>query len=405
MKTYENGIYYYTRESDAAEAVAIRPPLGYDGSKPCPVWLIIHGVGERSDGNLDNLRNVMTGFDYDGIGPRGREDAVLYPAFRAEADKRGHIIIVVTYKDNFNPNDIDYALNTAEADFNVDRTREAVIGFSWGGREVMRYLTSSPAAPRRLALAVICAPVNPGGNLQYVVDARLQLIGITYQEDPTVSPANVKAIITGINKLNPEIGAYYIELPGKAHGGLSEIQAGTYAIIPQHIMAYLDSVSTTNRKQYPTSTAKPTEPVTEKPGGTLIAKASFTGTGPDIALDGRQSTGWSSARWQVSQVPDGVNKYAAIVVEGAGWITGKAKLPKQGTYVIDLFVKDATGKEAKDSLTINYGAAQPVPKTVQAFNSATDLITYSDGSTENGRASYSFGKWVIEAASGKTYNT
>lgn len=401
-KIFENGIWYYTRESDEKEGFGVRPPAGYDGTKQCPMWIIIHGRGELSDGNIDNLRNVMTGFDYDGAGPRQREDAVLYPAFRSEADKRGHILVVVTYKTSFQPNDFDYVLNTCEADFSVDRTRVGAIAFSLGGGELLKEITYSAVAARRFNIVVLAAPVNPGGNYQVIADARLQVIGISYYKDPVVASSNIKNIIAGISAKNPQIKPVYIELPGEAHGGLREIQEGTAAVIPQHIMAYMDSTSTADRKQYPTSTEKPTEPVPTQPStGTLTAKASYTGTGPEISLDGRGSTGWASARWSVSQVPDGVNKFATIVTEGAGWITGKAKLPKQGIYVIDLFVKDAAGKEAKDTITINYGAVQPPPKTVTAFE--LDVITFSDGSQETGRASYSGGKWVIVAASGGKY--
>lgn len=385
MSEIKDGIHYYQRESDAAEAVAVRPPVGYDGIKKHGVVLIIHGVGEFSDGTLQNLENVMTGFDYDGDGPRQREDAVLYPAFRSEADKRGYIIVVVTYKNAFNPNDVDYALNLVERDFSVDRTREAIIGFSWGGRELMRYLTSSALAPRRLALAVLCAPVNPGGNLQYIVDARLQVIGISYQEDPRVDPSNLKAIIAGINKLAPEIKPYLIELPGRAHGGLSEIQASTHTLIPQHVLAYLDSVSTENRKQYPTTgIAKPVDPAPTDP--TLTAVFNITKdqvvTTSSFELDASASTG----------VKDGADGYIwdvrpitglyGFVVNGGAWGGPKKLLTGlvNGTYEVKLTTKSKTGATTQAVAILTVNLIPTATKTVKSF--AFGSVTFTDESSE-----------------------
>lgn len=257
----ENGIYYYPRESDSKEGFAVRLPAGYTSTKRYPVWLIIHGVGERSRGLLEDLKNVMLGFDYDGPGPLPRQYAIATPDLKANVDKHGHILVVVTYPYEFNPNDVEYVMKMVEQDFSVDTTREAVIGFSLGGGAALRHATSSVAAASRWALVVVCAPVNWATNLKNVVDAKLQLIGTTNKVDSVVSPGIIKGIVNGINSLNPEIAARLIEFPHEGHGSFLEMLSGTHALIPQPMYDYLDNTSTLDRRPYPATAG----PVPEKP--------------------------------------------------------------------------------------------------------------------------------------------
>lgn len=397
MKQIIDGIHYYTRESDAKEGIAVIPPPGYDPAKPHEMWVVVHGVGERGSGDLDALQNVALGYDYDGPGPLPRQYPIASAPFRAWCAVYGQIAVIVNYPTNFDPTDFDYVLDTVIADFNVNKAKIGLIGFSWGGREVMRYITSSMARASRLAVAIVCAPVNPGGNLQNIVDARLQVIATTFQEDPTVSPTNVKAIVAGLNKLNPEFPPYYIEFPGKAHGGFSEMLSGNHTLVPQSMFDYLENTSTANRLPYPSNRiVKPTDP--QPPLEPMTAKASYTGAGPTYSLNGRQSTGYTWVKWTVIKVPDEVNPWAPMI-KGAGSTTATFTPPLPGEYVIEFLVMDANGKPGpKDTLTITYGAA---PKTFAGFDSATDLITWSDGSTEPGSARYEAGKWVVKDAAGQ----
>lgn len=405
MKTIENGIHYYPRESDAKEGFLARPPAGVIKGQ----WLIIHGVGERGAADLEALKNVALGWDYDGTGPMERQYGLLTPELIAQADKHGTLLVIVNYPTNFDPSDIDFVMNTIESDpaFKVDKTRWGIIGFSWGGREVMRCLTSTAQKAARFAVAVVCAPVNPGGNLQYIVDAKLQLIGTTYSIDPRVSSSNVQAIITGINKLGPVIKPVYIEWPINypgAHGTFNEMLNGTDKLIPQSIYDYMDSVSTLERKQYPSSIiVEP--PIVQPPPTAATAVASYTGAGPSIRLIGDKSTGWKTGyegTWSFVSGPAGVTS-KQVFPGGSNFINASATLPVQGTYVFRLNLTGATPVD----VTVVYGAATeppPVLKEVLSFDSTTDLITYADKTTEIGRSLYEGGKWKIISASGTTYN-
>lgn len=403
MKTIENGIHYYPRESDAKEGFLADPPAG---EIKCQ-WLIIHGVGERGPADLEALKNIALGWDYDGAGPQQRQHGMLTPELKAQADKHGALLVIVNYPTNFDPTDIDFVLNTIEADTDLktDKTKWGIIGFSWGGREVMRYLTSSLERPKRFAVAVICAPVNPGGNLQYIVDAKLQVIGTTYAIDPRVSASNVQAIITGINKLGPVIKPVYIEWPINApgaHGTFNEMLAGTDSRIPQTMYDYLDSVSTVDRKQYPAAGIPSMPPVTNPPTTGIFTLTSYKITGNKVALIGRNSKGYLSAydgTWAFKSGPAGVTA-KQVFPGGSSFIDATGILPIAGTYVFTFTLK---GAEEPIDVQVVYGAVTE-PKEVLSFDSSVALITYKDNTTEIGRSIYEGGEWKIIAASGTVYN-
>lgn len=386
-----NGIHYYPRESDAREGFLVVPPVGYTTDKKYPVHFIVHGVGERGAGLLENLMNLSMGFDYDGAGPLPRQYALLTGDLRANANKHGHIVVMVNYPVNFDPSDVDFVLNTVEADFSVDKTRINGVGFSWGGREMIRYIVSSAARAQRFAMVILASPVNPGGNLQYIVDAKLQVIGITCQEDPTVSPSNVKAIITGINAKNPSLKAVYIELPGKGHSGLMEFLNGNNPYIPQTMFSYLDAISTLDRKQYPTSITKPVDPIPPQPSVVeLIADFNLNDgdviTTPTFTLDASKSkgvkTGYDAYVWGVLPVTGPWMKLSG------GAYGGPTKVVTElgnGSYAIELTVKDKAGKEAKKkvNVTAKLGATVPTPTPKVPINFIwPDQLVFNDGSRQ-----------------------
>lgn len=366
------------------------------------LWLMhVHGIGERSDGRLVDLQNITEGFDYNGDG--NREPAIITDDMKRAVDLYNMVLIIPTYQNFFDAAKVNAVYNHAMLKYGVI-SRFIMTGFSLGGGAVVQYITSSAENAKRVLVAAPCAPVSGLGN--YRPDKTLPIHFFVNTDD-----TNAATNISVTKSLATTLGAPYTAFPKSGHGGYSEAHtiapptaSGGLGVtnIAENIYEWgIDVFNNGPRVIKIGTVTKPSDPIPTT--GTLTAKASYTGTGPDIILDGRASTGWASASWSVSQVPTGVNKYATIVTEGAGWITGKAKLPVQGTYIIDLIVKDNTGREVKDTLLINYGAVQPAPKTLTSFDSVTDLITFSDGSTETGRASYSGGKWVIVASSGVKY--
>lgn len=396
MSTILNGIHYYEKESDAKEGFAVIP-TGKGGSG---IVIVIHGIGEIGDGSLNQLQNIMEGWDNDGDGPLPRQWAMPIPAYKKNLKDFNFLGVHVNYKSSFTSSDFIYVIDTVVADFKANRSRVGAICFSLGGNQLIPFITSSVENAKKLVLAVLCAPVNPGGNWQNVVDAKLQVIGTTYAVDKRVSADNVRRVISDINRLNPTIKPVYKEWPGENHGTLNEMMADPA------IFQYMNSVSTSDRKQYATGgTSIPTDPGPVQPGGDLKAVATVTGTGPTYSLSGRDSTGYRYQTWTVKKVPDGQSLYAPYI-NGVGNIVASFKAPVKGLYEIEFKVFDSTdAKTAKTdtvTLQINYGdVTEPIPKTFKGFDSGTRLITWSDGSTEPGKAVYANGAWTVKDAAGE----
>lgn len=389
MSIIKNGIHYYEKESDAKEGFAVIP-TGKDDSG---IIIVIHGVGELGNGSLAMLQNIMEGWDYDGDGPRPREFAMPIPEYKKNLKDFNFLGVHINYQSSFTPSDFNYVIDTVVSEFKGNRDRVGAICFSLGGQQLIPFITSSLENAKKLVLAVLCAPVNPGGNWKNVVDAKLQVIGTSYAIDKRVPSDNVKRAIADINKLNPVIKPVYKEWPGENHGTLNEMMASP------EIFQYMNSVSTSERKQFAFS-SKPTGPVDPPPVTEIKAIASYTGAGPTIKLIGEKSTGWKTGyegTWAFISGPAGVTA-KQIFPGGSSFINANANLPIHGTYVFQLRLAGAEPV----SLTVVYGPVS-VEKEVLGFDSNIDTITYKDNSTEPGRSIYKEGKWKIISASGKTY--
>jgi hypothetical protein len=397
-----DGIDYYPGVSDAQEAFAVRVPKGYPslGFAMYKVLVVVHGIGERTTGpgTIDNLKNVVLGFDYDGSGPLPRQYAIMTLEAMANADKTNTILVIVTYPTEFSPQDFDYVFDQVELSYQVDRTREFILGFSLGGKAILRNITSSAVAARRLAGAFAAAPVGWDGNYQYVADARLQLVGVTYDGDPVVSPSSIRGVISKLNSLNPEIPGYLKEYSGKVHGGLNELLAGP------EMWDYIEVATTENRVKYPVSGGVKPPPVVVPPTGTAefnIVNGQVINTAT-FELDGSASTGAKSFYWDIQ--PDyGQGKPGPWTVRLEGGAEGGPKKKVTGLGDGDYWAQLTINGNVKSTvrkLSVKLGPVQPVPKTLTGFDSATDLITWSDGSTEKGSVVLSGGKWVLKDSKG-----
>lgn len=392
-----DGIDYYESTGDAEEAFAARPPKGYPSQEPSRVLLVVHGVMERpaGPGKIADLKNVLQGFDYDGSGPLPRQYAMMTPESMANADRTNTILVFVTYPKEFNPNDFDYVFDQVELNYQVDPTREFILGFSLGGGSILRNITSSAAAARRLAGAFAAAPVNWAGNLQHVVDAKLQLVGVTYETDPTVSANNIKGVIAKLNSLNPEVPGILTVYPGKAHGGLNELLSG------REMWDYIEQATTENRLKYPVSgsgTGNP-PPVVELPvpefnitDGQVITTAEFN-------LDASDSKGAAEYYWEVNR-EDAPWIYPVLDKGTVGGPIKKVKNLVAGKYSARLTINKSFQTTLR-KFTVKLDGTQPAPKTFKGFDSGTDMITWSDGSTEPGKAVYANGAWTVKNAAGQ----
>jgi len=387
---------YYPRVSDNGSIVYrqvgffVIPPTNYNPTKQYPVKQIVHGVGERSEGKLEHLRNLTQGAVYTKGGPR------LYPFVTPDLAKAINdsqfIAVIPTYGDQFQPSDINFVFDEVIKNYSVDQSRLELDGFSYGGGAVTRYVTSSLANAQRIALAVACAPVNWATNYSYVRDAELPVIVITATTDDKVNPINGKNFADGINALNPKIKAKLIVLPYSGHAGLTEALEIYNKYIPQSIYSFLKQITNTSPTQYPTTATTTPPPIVQPPTGTLTAVAKEIGvtSSADIKLDGTTSKGWTGASWGTISVPAGINIYSKIITGGAGWITGTATLPKEGAYTFVLNTYTST-QSARDTIVVTYQKTTvPVPVTPKSYDSETRYLVLSDGSRIQATATVDF---------------
>lgn len=373
---------YYPRVADnntvwRQAAYAVITPRNYDKTKTYPVWMLIHGQGELSEGKIANLRNIVQGFTQsDG----SRLYAIATDDFKAAINTYQFIAVLPTYGSEFNPTDINFVLDEVEKSYSVDKSREALIGFSLGGGAVVRYMTSSLANAQRIALAVPCSPVNWATNYKNVTDADLPVVGATNRTDGRVDPSNVKTIIAGINALSPRTRATLITFDEDGHGSVNRMLALSDRLVPQTMYEYLQTIDKDNPRPYPTSTTvppvQPPPPVTTL---TAVAKEIGITTVAAVVLDGSASKNFQSATWGVISVPTGVNPYSNLFPKGSGYYTVNATLPKEGAYSFVLNTYAGT-QTARDTIVVTYQkTSTPVPVTPTNIV-GTGIMYFSDGS-------------------------
>lgn len=384
MSILRNGVHYYERISNDAEAFAVRPAKGQKRG----VVLLTHGIGERSAGGIENLINLIDGFDYDGAGPLPRQYAFENDTIEAFAAKYDFHLVTVTYPDSFEPNDYTYVLDSVIRDFSVDITRLYIVGFSLGGGAILKGVTSSVAFPSRLAGAIAAAPVNWATVHKNVVDANLQVIGTTCEVDKTVSPANIKDFVTKVNAYKPKLPAVLIIYKGTAHSGFNEIMA------EENTWKWMAANSNTNRIAFtrPDGISNPSTP-TPEPGvpdfnianGQVITTSEFE-------LDASASQGATSYYWKVDR--------AEAPWTGPNWVGGTVGGPKKkitglmnGLHTVQLEINGAIKSPVRTFVVRLSGEPEP-KKLIEATGSI--VRKYSDGSTDTAKVSVVDGKLVVE---------
>lgn len=385
MKIQEGNIVFYPRISDDEKTVyrrvayALTLPANYDKSKPWAATLMVHGKDERGKGKMATLYNLMYGMDYDGAGPLGRQYAIATPASLAEMNEEGVIGIWVNYETDLSPADINYVLEEVAKEYNIDETCRIGIGFSLGGGVMLRYVTSSLENAKTFNIVVACAPVNSAGNLQYVADAKLQLILTTNQTDPIVSPTNAKTVYNKLMALNPVIKPQLIIFPFNGHGSINEWLAGDHKYIPQSMYKYNKASSTVERKQYPVTgdSVPPTPTTPTTPTVEPKAVVSYSITGNQAVLKGTESTGWAKGYegvWSFVSGPAGVTA-KQVFPNGSSFITATANLPVPGVYK---FKFTLSGAPTQPEVNIQHG---PLPDTKTGINFVwPNKLVMSDGS-------------------------
>lgn len=429
-------VQYYAQRLNSWDTKLLRP-TGFvvaipedDVPRPWKLMIAIHGVGERSAGTIENLKNLWLGFDYNNDGVR--EGAAFVTDDMKEAvDKFGIVLMVPTYETNkfFEPERINELYDWAKEHFSI-HDKMLLTGFSYGGGAVFKYISSSISNAQRVAYAVPCAGVSSLVDASIPGKAGVAVHAFSNDKDPTVNVSNTINQVSNINKSNPDLKAIYTVFRRDGHGSNNEAWSLTPPKAPngqgftdaaENIYQVFDDIIKTGKpRQMKSGTITqplPTEPIPEpvpEPAG-ITAEFNLTdgqviNTG-SFEMDASASTGagnsWDSYKWDVSPVTPTNNKQYGVQPDGAYGGPKKMLLNiVDGNYSITLTVKSKDGKTASKTVTVTakMGASVPAPKTVVSFSSETDLITYSDGTTEKGSAVFSSGKWVVKNSAGQVIN-
>lgn len=369
--------------------------------------IAIHGAGERSGGTIKNLENLVLGFDNNGDGIR--ETFFVTDDMKKAVNQYGLLLIIPTYEDKtfFEPAQINYLYNWAQANYSL-HPKMLLTGFSYGGGAVVKYITSNIENANRVAYAIPCAATNHLVTASIPGLAGVAVHAFSNDDDPTVDEVNTTNIVNSINASNPALKAIKTFFRKRDHGSDKEAWSLTPPKAPggqgfidaaENIYQVFDDIIATGVPRQMKSGAV-------IPSISLVAN--FNLSNEQVIdknyfdLDASSSTGvrtdWQGYAWDVSPAeggswnarPEG-GMYGGPVKKLIALTTGK--------YTIKLTVRDAAGKTASKTAiaTVNLSTA----KFLISFDSDTDLITYSDGSTEKGFAVFAGGKWTVKNSAGQ----
>lgn len=380
---------------------AVLTPDNYDGSQKWKLEIAIHGVGERSAGTIENLKNLVLGFDYNNDGVR-EGAAFVTDDMKAAVNKYGIVLFVPTYEADqfFEPASINYLYDYAQSHYSL-YPKMLLTGFSYGGGATIKYATSNTVNAGKLAYAVPCAATNSMVDATVPGKVNLPIHFFSNDNDPTVNfTTNTFAMFGKVNNTTITPKPLYTAFRKDGHG--SNIEA--WSLTPPKAPAgqgftdaaeniyqvFGDIIATGKPRQMKSGSVIPSPEPAPVPVTQAIAK--FTLIGANLKLDGSSSTGWTSGTDGVWEYVSGPVKYSwDVFTQGSSYIVANTTLKVPGKYVFAFKLK---GDPNVQTITVDFG------KTPVSFDSETDLITYSDGSTEKGIAIFSGGKLIIKNISG-----
>ncbi|HKV42410.1 MAG TPA: prolyl oligopeptidase family serine peptidase [Blastocatellia bacterium] len=189
---------YLSAVDKSIQPYRIYVPASYDGSKPYPLIIALHGMGGDENSYFDLYGNgafkTLAGqHGYIVACPKGRDTASMY---RGDAEQ-----------------DVMDVLADVERNYKTDRDRIYLTGHSMGG-----FGTWSVAMDYPDVFAAI-APISGGGNPALLSRiTRVPELVVHGDADKTVPVQRSRAMVAAGKKLGIEIK--YIEVPGGSHVGV-----------------------------------------------------------------------------------------------------------------------------------------------------------------------------------------
>lgn len=371
--------------------------------KPWKLEIAIHGISERGPGSLSSLKSLVEGPDYnnDKI-PDG--PPFVTADMKKAVNQYGILLIVPTYETNefFEPAKVNSLYDYAQANYTL-YPKMFLTGFSYGGGATVKYATSSTANAARLALAIPCAPTRNVVDASVPGKAGIAMHFFVNDKDDN-APTNIsvtKGMVDDINR-SATLKVLYTAFRKDGHGSNIEAWSLTPPKAPggqgfidaaeNSYQLFSDIVISGKPRQMKSGTVIPTpDPI---PAPSTKAIVTFTLTGNRVKLIGSESTGYTNGldgTWAIASAPAGLFSWD-VFPGGSNYIDADGVLPKAGIYSFAFRLK---GDPEVKTVTINFG------KVPVSFDSSTDLLTYSDGSTEKATAIFSGGKWTVKTETGQ----
>lgn len=186
---------YLSNVDSTLQPYRIFVPSSYDGSKPAPLIIALHGMGGDENSYFDQY----------GQG-----------AFKVEAEKRGYIVACPKGRQSASmylgpaEKDVMDVIEEVKRAYRIDADRIYMTGHSMGGFGTWSIAMNHPQVFAALA------PVAGGGNpLGMSKIAHIPQLVVHGDNDKTVAVERSRVMVEAARKLNVELK--YIEIPGGDH--------------------------------------------------------------------------------------------------------------------------------------------------------------------------------------------
>jgi pimeloyl-ACP methyl ester carboxylesterase len=194
---------YRSKVDQSLQPYRVFVPSQYDGKKPAPLVVALHGMGGDENSMFDSYRETMkveaqrVGFLV--VCPKGRDSASMY---RASAEQ-----------------DVMDVLAEVQRDYRVDPARVYLMGHSMGG-----YGTWSVAMSHPDVFAAL-GPISGGGDTNALVKIKSIPAYIVHGDnDKTVNVLQSRRMVEAGKKIAMNI--VYVEIPGGSHTDVAAPQFG-----------------------------------------------------------------------------------------------------------------------------------------------------------------------------------
>lgn len=190
---------YRSQVDDTLQPYRVFVPSSYDGSKPYPLVIALHGMGGDENSYFDFYKN-----------DNGEN------TFKAEAERHGYIVACPKGREPASmylgaaERDVMDVISEVRRAYRIDPDRIYMTGHSMGGFGTWSIAMNHPD------LFAALAPVAGGGNASKMSRiAHVPQLVVHGDDDKTVPVQNSRAMVEAAKKLNVEVR--YMEIPGGDH--------------------------------------------------------------------------------------------------------------------------------------------------------------------------------------------